>query len=274
MELFICGSRLPPVPTSTQFTSGAIQVCYNLLWGNICDQPWFGFGKSEADVVCHQLGYTGASKYSSNRYTVLLCVFVYICVYAVSVYVFLLYVLHLLLLWILSNVCFKNFMSFSSCKRESCKPWINGFKLLVWINDAAMHLVPKLIQNCMPRPLYVPKTKMAVQKSCEPRRCSTYSDDLRWRMVYQCEALNLTYDTVAANLNVGPSTMCRTIQLSSRTGHVTKKQYDSSNLPCKSDWHYTCISSSFCFKYCYRAAWDTAVWNSIGNWADSWHAHT
>ena len=98
-----------------------------------------------------------------------------------------------------------------------------------------MHLVPKLIQNCMPRPLYVPKTKMAVQKSCEPRRCSTYSDDLRWRMVYQCEALNLTYDTVAANLNVGPSTMCRTIQLSSRTGHVTKKQYDSSNLPCKSD---------------------------------------
>ena len=113
----------------------------------------------------------------------------------------------------------------------------------MWINDAAVRLVPKLIQNCMPRPPYIPKTKVAVQKSCEPRRCSAYSDDLRWHMVYQCEALNLTYDTVAANLNVDPSTMCRTIQLSSRTGHVTKKQYDASNLPREFDWHYTCISS-------------------------------
>ena len=51
---------------------------------------------------------------------------------------------------------------------------------------------------------------MAVQRSCEPRHCSAYSDDLRWRMMYQYEALNLTSDTVAANLNVDPSTVCRT----------------------------------------------------------------
>ena len=100
-----------------------------------------------------------------------------------------------------------------------------------------MRLMPKLIQNCMPQLpyMYIPKTKMAVQKSCEPRRCNAYSDDLRRRMVYQYEALNLTYNTVAANLNVGPSTMCRTLQLSSCTGHVTKKQYDASNLPCEFD---------------------------------------
>ena len=72
---------------------------------------------------------------------------------------------------------------------------------------------------------------MAAQRSCEPRHCSAYSDDLRWRMVYQYEALNLTCDTVAANLNVDPSTVCRTLQLFRRTGHMTKKQYDASNLP-------------------------------------------
>ena len=50
--------------------------------------------------------------------------------------------------------------------------------------------------------------------------------------MYQYEALNLTSDTVAANLNVDPSTVCRT-WLFCRTGHVTKKQYDASNLPCE-----------------------------------------
>ena len=48
--------------------------------------------------------------------------------------------------------------------------------------------------------------------------------------MYQYEALNLTCDTVAANLNVDPSTVCRT-WLFRRTGHMTKKQYDASNLP-------------------------------------------
>ena len=72
---------------------------------------------------------------------------------------------------------------------------------------------------------------MAVRTTCEPRRCSAYSDDLRWRMVYQHEALNLTYDTIAANLNVDSSTVSRTVLLFRRTGHVTKKSYDASNLP-------------------------------------------
>ena len=72
---------------------------------------------------------------------------------------------------------------------------------------------------------------MATRTSCEPRRCSAYSEDLRWRMVYQHEALNFTYDAIAANLNVDSSTVKRTLQLFRSTNHVTKKKYDASNLP-------------------------------------------
>lgn len=52
-------------------------------------------------------------------------------------------------------------------------------------------------------------------------------------MVYQREALHLTYDTIAKNLNVDRSTVCRTVDLFHQTGNVTKKAYDSTNLPCK-----------------------------------------
>ena len=31
-------------------------------WGNICDDIFYG--SAEANVICHQLGYTGASSYS------------------------------------------------------------------------------------------------------------------------------------------------------------------------------------------------------------------
>ena len=31
-------------------------------WGNICDDYYYSY--SEANVICHQLGYTGASSYS------------------------------------------------------------------------------------------------------------------------------------------------------------------------------------------------------------------
>ena len=50
-------------------------------------------------------------------------------------------------------------------------------------------------------------------------------------MVYQYEALDLTCEEVGANLCVDPSTVSRTVGLFRRTGHVNKKQYDTSNLP-------------------------------------------
>ena len=67
--------------------------------------------------------------------------------------------------------------------------------------------------------------------SCEPNRCSAYSDDLRWRMVYQRTALGLSYREIASNLYVDVSTMCSTVQLFERTGNVSKKEYNAANLP-------------------------------------------
>ncbi len=69
--------------------------------------------------------------------------------------------------------------------------------------------------------------------SYEPRRSSAYSDDLRWRMVYQRLALGYTCKRVATNLGVDPSTICRTVQLFERTGSVQKKEYNRSNVPRK-----------------------------------------
>ena len=68
--------------------------------------------------------------------------------------------------------------------------------------------------------------------SCEPKRCSPYSEDLRWRMIYQREGLGLSYDTIARNLCVDPATVWRTVELFNQTGNVSKK-YDASNLPRK-----------------------------------------
>ena len=47
-------------PTFTQaWSSGIVQIYYEDFWGNICDDS--DFGSTEADVICHQFGYSGAS---------------------------------------------------------------------------------------------------------------------------------------------------------------------------------------------------------------------
>ena len=48
--------------TSLSYTSGRVQIYFNNMWGNICDDA--AFGLTEAIVICHQLGYTGASSQS------------------------------------------------------------------------------------------------------------------------------------------------------------------------------------------------------------------
>ena len=45
------------------WSSGIVEIFYSNVWGNICDD-YFGF--NEADVICHQLGYTGASYYGNT----------------------------------------------------------------------------------------------------------------------------------------------------------------------------------------------------------------
>ena len=61
--------------------------------------------------------------------------------------------------------------------------------------------------------------------SIEPERTSAYSEDLRWRMVWQKEALGHTYEGVAKNLGVDKATVWRTVSLFQETGNVTKKVY-------------------------------------------------
>ena len=45
------------------YTSGIVEVYYNDTWGTICSTSTFG--QTEADVVCRQQGFTGASSYST-----------------------------------------------------------------------------------------------------------------------------------------------------------------------------------------------------------------
>ena len=52
--------------TSSSNYYGIVQILYNGQWGNICDDTYYN--QYEADVICHQLGYTGASSYSRAGY--------------------------------------------------------------------------------------------------------------------------------------------------------------------------------------------------------------
>ena len=57
VRLYRKGVSLP------SYSHGIVQIYMDNQWGNICKDS--KFKQKEADVVCHQLSYTGASTYSS-----------------------------------------------------------------------------------------------------------------------------------------------------------------------------------------------------------------
>ena len=61
------------------------------------------------------------------------------------------------------------------------------------------------------------------QRSYEPQRISAYSEDMKWRMVWQTEAPGLQYSDVAANLGVDSATVCRTVTRFRESGTVQKR---------------------------------------------------
>ena len=65
--------------------------------------------------------------------------------------------------------------------------------------------------------------------SCEPDRTADYSEDLRWRMVYQRIGVGRSYREIAESLNVDQSTVMRTVALFEETGDVQKRRYPSND---------------------------------------------
>lgn len=63
--------------------------------------------------------------------------------------------------------------------------------------------------------------------SCEPKHTVPYSNDLRWRMVYQVEIKGKSCREAGENLCVSPSTVCRTVALFNASGNVDKHKHPS-----------------------------------------------
>ena len=49
--------------TSLSFSAGIVQVYVDCTWGGICSNN--DFGQTEANVICHQFGYSEAASYST-----------------------------------------------------------------------------------------------------------------------------------------------------------------------------------------------------------------
>ena len=77
--------------------------------------------------------------------------------------------------------------------------------------------------------------------SAEPGRKTAYSNDLRWRIVYQRIAMNLPFVKIAQNLNVAVSTVHRIYRLFEESGTVDplspRKRLDCRRLDLRSELH-------------------------------------
>ena len=95
---------------------------------------------------------------------------------------------------------------------------------LQWLQRVARNL-PSEIQTKIAHARIPLARKFKMSFSMETRRTSPYSDDLRWRMIWQKEALGLSSSEVATRLGVDPTTVRRIIRKFKRTGNVGKEKY-------------------------------------------------
>ena len=65
----LCLVRNNNYSTTQAYTSGIVEIYYNSTWGNICDDYLFSY--NEANVICHQLAFTGVSSYGNAGNTML-----------------------------------------------------------------------------------------------------------------------------------------------------------------------------------------------------------
>jgi len=62
--------------------------------------------------------------------------------------------------------------------------------------------------------------RIGLTKSCEPLPSTAYSNDFRWKVVWQREALTLSCEEIARNLCIDRSTVHRIIRQFRATGDV------------------------------------------------------
>ena len=82
-----------------------------------------------------------------------------------------------------------------------------------------------------------------------------YSKDIQWRMIHQRCSLGITYAQIATNLNIDPSTVCRTVQLFEQTGTVESIQgyHEKTTKRLTRTWWYQvlvlelCLPSGLCW---------------------------
>ena len=67
---------------------------------------------------------------------------------------------------------------------------------------------------------------MAAVYSFEHSRSKSYSTNIRWQMVYQRLMSRLTYEQIAANLNVDQSMVWRTVHKFEEDGTVEARKHE------------------------------------------------
>lgn len=77
------------------------------------------------------------------------------------------------------------------------------------------------------------KFEFEIAMSYEKCRTKAYSDDIRWRVVYQRKALDYSLEKVATCLGISVATVYRIEQMFDETGSIEKRKYPMDHGPSK-----------------------------------------